>query len=152
MTNVKAIANFYHDSVGAKAYGEVFSCPSQAVATELEQMGYVQSVDTKTAEMDQLNQQRDQKMGEMQKMTNQAVEKANLVENTPAYEMQQQADKMAQQAQQQQAQSQQQPNQAIVMNTESEEYKQMKQQEQQQQSQQAQQTQAKATARKATDK
>lgn len=167
MTNLKAIANFYHDSVGAKAYGETFVAPSQAVAQELERLGYVSQVDSNTVETAQMEQKREQLMGEMQKMTNEAVERANLVERSPSYEMQQQADKMAQQSQQaqQQEQNQQQPNQAIVMNTESEEYKQMQQQQQQgqtaqsQQGSQQQQAQANqnepqttARARKATDK
>jgi hypothetical protein len=149
MCNVKAIANFYHDSVGSRSYGETFVAPSQPIADELVRLGYVQEVDSKTADMAQKMQQRDQLMGEAQKMTNQAVERANLVENTPAYEMQQQADKMSQQAQS--SGQEQQPNQPTVMNTESEEYKQM-QQQQQQQAQQTSQAQAKASARKATDK
>jgi hypothetical protein len=150
MCNVKAIANFYHDSVGARSYGETFVAPSQAIADELARLGYVQEVDSKTADMAQKMQQREQLMGEAQKMTNHAVERANLVENTPAYEMQQQADKMAQQAQS--SGQEQQPNQPTVMNTESEEYKQMQQQQQQQQAQQQQAQSAKASARKTTDK
>lgn len=140
MTNLKAVANFYHDSVGAKAYGETFVAPSQAVAQELERLGFVTQVDSKTVETAQMEQKREQLMGELQKMTNEAVERAHLVERSPSYEMQMQADKIEQQSQQarQQEQNQQQPNQTIVMNTESEEYKQLQQQEQQQQGQTAQ--------------
>ena len=86
---VKAQMSFYSDKVGSRAKDEVFEVQNEQVCAELEQAGYVQKVSDEEAQAHKQNQQHQQKMGQKQALTNEAVSFAHIVHNQEAAQHQQ---------------------------------------------------------------
>ena len=102
MAQVEAKQSFYHDLVGSRAYGEVFEVKDQATLQTLEEQGYVKRVAGEMAQMKAEQQSREQKMGQAQALTNEAVSMTHHVQNMEANNHTQQ---LAQEAQQRAEQS-----------------------------------------------
>lgn len=106
MTLVKAEMSFYHDSVGTKAHGEVFEVSNEQVVSELESAGYVKRVDGQEAQAHEDSKNLQQKMGEAQKLTNEAVSMAHHEQNQETLQHQAKVEQIRQQQTQQKAQQQ----------------------------------------------
>jgi hypothetical protein len=102
---VRAKQSFYHDLVGAKAQGEVFTVNDQTTLQALEQAGYVENLqadaNAELAEAQQKAQQRQEQMGQMQAQANEEVSQARHMQNMQANQHTQQVNQEAQQRAQQ---------------------------------------------------
>jgi hypothetical protein len=82
LTNyVKATRAFYHDSVGTRAHNEVFQVNNSEVLSTLEKSGYVKKVDGQEFQEAQAMQE---KMGQVQAKTNEAISLAHHAQNQEA--------------------------------------------------------------------
>ena len=105
---VKAKMAFYHDSVGTRAHNEVFEVANEQVCAELEQAGYIEKVSGEEAQAHQEAQKLQEEMGQKQALTNEAIALAQHAQNVEANQhtqdmkqRRQTADEARQQAQQQ---------------------------------------------------
>jgi hypothetical protein len=74
MAEFKAKMNFYHDQVGSKEAGECFEVADAKLVKELENAGYVEKSDMKSADMGSMKSQQ-QAMAQKQAEANMAVHK-----------------------------------------------------------------------------
>jgi hypothetical protein len=104
-TQVRAKQSFYHDLVGSKAQGEIFSVNDQTTLQALEQAGYVENLqadaNAELAQAQQKAQQRQQQMGQIQAQANESVSQARHMQNMEANQHTQQINQEAQQRAQQ---------------------------------------------------
>jgi hypothetical protein len=118
---VQAQLAFHHDAVGSKAQNEVFEVQNEQVCAELEQKGYVKKVEGSEAQLHQEQAKLQQQVGEVNKLTNEAVSMASHDHNQQANQQAQQAQQirqqLAQQAQQGQNQQAQQSSETHIKTT-----------------------------------
>lgn len=145
---VKAKMSFYHDAVGTRAQNEVFEVQNAEICAQLEQAGYIQTVEGQEAQAHQDQQNLQQQVGQRNALTNEAVSLANHVHNQEANAHTQNIAQVRQQQAQQAGQQAQQAQQGTQQHQEAH----MAQQQQQQEvlnAQRAEQQSPKATAKKA---
>jgi hypothetical protein len=102
---VRAKQSFYHDLVGTKAQGEVFTVGDQTTLQALEQSGYVENLQNEAnpefAMAQQDAKKRQDEMGQAQAQANEAVSQATHNQNIQANQHTQQINQEAQQRTQQ---------------------------------------------------
>src|SRR6476469_10516816 len=92
-TTYQAKVNFYHEALGTRNVGEVFSLANSEAVQKLEQMGYIQKMDNQVhGEMMQARQEAESKQQEY----GQAQAKANEHVGIAAHEQNIQANKLTQ--------------------------------------------------------
>lgn len=100
-TQVRAKQSFYHDSVGAKAKGEVFQVNDQATCQLLENAGYIEHLQNEAnaefANAHQETKKRQDEMGQAQAQANEAISQAKHLQNMQANQHTQQINQEAQQ-------------------------------------------------------
>jgi len=103
---VRAKQSFYHDLVGSKAQGEVFTVGDQTTLQALQQAGYIESLqaeaNSELAGSQQEAKKRQDEMGQAQAQANEAVSQARHIQNMQANQHTQQINQEAQQRAQQQ--------------------------------------------------
>jgi len=97
---VRAKQSFYHDLVGSKAQGEVFTVGDQTTLQALQQSGYVESLQAEASSEEA--KKRQDEMGQAQAQANEAVSQARHIQNMQANQHTQQINQEAQQRAQQQ--------------------------------------------------
>jgi|SRR6476620_3627607 len=103
--NYQAKVNFYHENIGTRNTGDVFQVSDSSLAQKLEQMGYIQKMDTQVhSEMmkaEQELQAKQQQYGQEQAQANEQVSLAaheqNIQANKLTQEMAQARQQMTQQ-------------------------------------------------------
>ena len=113
---VKAKMAFYHDAVGTRAHNEVFEVGSEQTCAELEQEGYVEKVSGEEAQAHQEAQKLQQEMGQKQALTNEAIALAQHSQNVEANQHTQDMKQRRQTAEEARQQAQQQPDQQNQVN------------------------------------
>src|SRR6476660_10061349 len=109
--NYQAKVNFYHENIGTRNTGDVFQVSDSSLAQKLEQMGYIQKMDTQVhSEMmkaEQELQAKQQQYGQEQAQANEQVSLAAHEQNIQANKLTQEMAQARQQMTQQSTASQQ---------------------------------------------